>query len=272
MKIYRYADASGRPSWCVETEPGLFRKLSGHPLSQPKPVLAEEIPPPTVWLAPLEPPLILGIALNYRAHAIETGKQPPERPVFFVKLPGSLHSPGQPIVLPRTQPECRQTDYEGELAVVLSRPCRNIPVGEALSCVFGYTIGNDVSARDWQFLWGGGQFNRAKSFDTFCPLGPCLVTADEIPDPAVLHLETRLNGELVQSSGLSDLVFGVAELIAFLSEQTTLPAGTVILTGTPSGVGHARQPPRYLQPGDTVSISIAGIGTLENPVIAAGPA
>ncbi len=268
MKLYRFADVFGQISWCAEIIPGLFRRLSAPPWTQPKPVLEEEIAPPNQWLAPWEPSLIVGIALNYRAHALETGKQLPEHPVFFVKLPGSLNAPGRPIVLPRTHPECKQVDYEGELAVILSRSCRNVPVSEALSCVYGYTIANDVSARDWQFLWGGGQFNRAKSFDSFCPLGPCLVTADEIPDPSILHLETRLNGELVQSSGLQDLVFGVAELIAFLSEQTTLPAGTVILTGTPSGVGHARRPPRYLQPGDTVSVSISRIGTLENPVIA----
>ena len=136
-----------------------------------------------------------------------------------------------------------------------------------MSYVLGYTCANDLSARDWQFQWGGGQFCRAKSFDGFCPLGPCLVTADEIPDPGRLRLRTWVNGDLRQDTSTSDLVFGVPELISFLSQDTTLPAGTVILTGTPSGVGHGRIPKVYLQAGDEVAVEIEGIGRLVNRMV-----
>jgi 2-keto-4-pentenoate hydratase/2-oxohepta-3-ene-1,7-dioic acid hydratase in catechol pathway len=217
-------------------------------------------------LAPVVPPVIIGIAQNYRAHALEMKGELPKRPVFFLKMPHSLQDPEEPIRLPRGL-RSDKVDFEAELAVVLNRPCRNISSEEAGEYILGYTAANDVSARDWQKEWGGGQFCRGKGFDTFCPLGPRLVTPDELPEAGDLRIRGWLNGELMQDSRTSDLVFSIPELIAFLSGSTTLPAGTVILTGTPAGVGTARQPPRYLQPGDIYEVEIEGIGTLRNPVL-----
>lgn len=218
-------------------------------------------------LAPLAPTNIIGIGLNYRRHAEEAGKNLPAHPMWFMKTTGAVQNPGDPIVIP-TVSGTRKVDYEGELAVVLGRPARNVSASDALSYIIGYTIANDVSARDWQFDWGGGQFNHAKSFDTFCPLGPVLVTPDELSRPEALRLKTTVNGEARQDSSTADLAFTVPALIAFLSIGRTLPAGTVILTGTPQGVGYARQPPVFLQPGDTVNVEIEGIGVLTNPVVA----
>lgn len=216
-------------------------------------------------LTPVHPPMVIGVALNYRAHALELGGTLPEYPVFFLKMPHSLAHPGSPICIPRGL-RSDKVDYEAELAVVIGRTCKNVPEAEAMDYVLGYTAANDVTARDWQKEWGGGQFCRGKGFDTFCPLGPALVTADEIPDPGTLAIRAYLNGERVQNSSTADLIFPVARLVSFLSGSTTLPAGTVILTGTPSGVGAASKPPRYLKKGDTVRIEIEGIGSLQNPV------
>jgi 2-keto-4-pentenoate hydratase/2-oxohepta-3-ene-1,7-dioic acid hydratase in catechol pathway len=221
-------------------------------------------------LAPVTPTNILGIGLNYRKHAEEGGKGVPERPMWFMKTTGAVQNPGGPIVLPARQAS-HEVDYEAELAVVLGRAARNVPRAEALSYVLGYTCANDVSARDWQFKWGGGQFCQGKSFDTFCPLGPVLVTRDEIPNPNALRLRALVNGEVRQDWTTADMVFDVPTLIEFLSASRTLPAGTVILTGTPHGVGYARKPPQWLQPGDTVSVDIEKIGTLTNPVSAEIP-
>ncbi|MDX2109585.1 MAG: fumarylacetoacetate hydrolase family protein [Verrucomicrobiota bacterium] len=264
MKIYRYLTADNLPAYAAELPTGEFRAIEGDLFGAF--TVGPGVTAPARLLAPLEPKVIFGIALNYRAHAAETGKPLPERPVYFIKLPTSVQHPGLPIALP-TAAGSTQVDYEGELAVIIGKRGKNIAKASALEHVFGYTIANDVSARDWQYQWGGGQFNRAKSFDTFAPLGPCIVTADEIPNPAVLKLETRLNADIVQQTGVDDLVFDVPTLIAFLSASTTLEPGTVILTGTPSGVGHARKPPCYLKPGDTIAITIGGIGTLTNPVV-----
>jgi 2-keto-4-pentenoate hydratase/2-oxohepta-3-ene-1,7-dioic acid hydratase in catechol pathway len=163
-----------------------------------------------------------------------------------------------------------EVDYECELAVVIGRRCKNVSPEHALEYVLGYTCANDVSARDWQIKKGGSQWSRGKTFDTFAPLGPVLVTADEIPNPNALRISTRLNGEVVQDSNTSDMIFDVPHIIAFLSGSTTLLPGTVILTGTPEGVGMARTPPRWLEPGDEVSIDIEGIGTLTNSVVFEG--
>ena len=216
-------------------------------------------------LAPVAPSNILAIGLNYRKHAEESGKAPPERPMLFMKGSNAVQDPEAPILLP-THRASHKVDYEGELAVVIGRACKNVSRRDAPSYVLGYTIANDVSARDWQFDWGGGQFCQAKSFDTFCPLGPVLVTADEIPDPNALGLKTTLNGVVVQKSTTRDMIFDVPALIEFLSGSKTLLPGTVILTGTPEGVGAARKPPLWLKPGDTVSVEIEKIGTLTNPV------
>jgi 2-keto-4-pentenoate hydratase/2-oxohepta-3-ene-1,7-dioic acid hydratase in catechol pathway len=217
-------------------------------------------------LAPIQPSQILCIGLNYRHHAAESGMTPPERPVLFTKGINTLQNPGDPIEIP-VHAASQEVDYECELAVVIGKSCKNATVENALDHVLGYTCANDVSARDWQLKWGGGQWCRGKTFDTFSPLGPCLVTADEITDPQTLGIRTILDGETVQDWNTDDMIFSVAQIIAFLSGSNTLPAGTVILTGTPHGVGMAAKPPRWLKPGDEVSIEIDGIGRLTNPVI-----
>lgn len=216
-------------------------------------------------LAPVVPTNILGIGLNYRKHAEEGGKGLPARPMWFMKTTNAVQDPGAPIILPAGS---AKVDYEGELAIVIGKPARNVSKEDALSYVLGYTVANDVSARDWQFELGGGQFCHGKSFDTFCPLGPVLVTADELADPNNLRLRTLVNGDVRQDWTTADMVFDVRTIISFLSTSRTLTAGTVILTGTPHGVGYARKPPTWLAAGDKVSVEIERIGTLTNPVIA----
>lgn len=227
----------------------------------------EELLNPVRRLAPVEPSAIYAIGLNYREHAAEMQSEPPEYPVVFMKSTTSVLDPEQPIVLPRHL-HSDQVDYECELAVVIGKRCKNVRAEDALDYVLGYTCANDVSARDWQNFHCGGQWIKGKSFDTFCPLGPILVSADRIPNPQILPIRTILNTEIRQESFTGDMIFTVAELIAFLSGSTTLLPGTVILTGTPPGVGVAADPQRFLKPGDEVAIEISGIGMLRNPVIA----
>jgi 2-keto-4-pentenoate hydratase/2-oxohepta-3-ene-1,7-dioic acid hydratase in catechol pathway len=217
-------------------------------------------------LAPIVPTAILCIGLNYKRHAEESNAKTPEYPILFVKGLNALQNPGDPIVLPRFM-QSDEVDYECELAVVIEKPCKNVSPENALDYVLGYTCANDVSARDWQIARGGGQWCRGKFFDTFCPLGPILATRETIPDPNALGIRTRLNGETVQDWNTNDMIFDVPHLISFLSGSCTLLPGTVILTGTPHGVGMARKPPLWLKAGDTVEIEIDGIGTLSNPVI-----
>jgi 2-keto-4-pentenoate hydratase/2-oxohepta-3-ene-1,7-dioic acid hydratase in catechol pathway len=216
-------------------------------------------------LAPISPTYIIGVGLNYAKHAAEGGKPPPDRPMWFMKLPGALQHPDEPIFLPRNQPTTK-ADYEAELAIVIGKTAHNVTRARAFDYVLGYTCANDVSARDWQRDFGGGQFCHAKSFDTFCPLGPVLVTPASLPNPNALRIRSILNGTVMQDSSTSDMIFDVPTLIEFLTADKTLPAGTVIVTGTPEGVGFARTPPVWLQPGDTISIEIEEIGTLTNTV------
>ncbi len=217
-------------------------------------------------LAPLVPVNILCIGLNYHAHAEETGQQTGENPILFMKSTSTLNHPGAPIILPACCQHGPEVDYEAELAVVIGREGKNIPEEDALDHVLGYTCANDVSARRWQKHSGGGQWVRGKSFDSFCPLGPALVTTDEIPDPQNLQVRCLLNGTVMQDGNTSDMIFPVSRLIADLSRDTTLLPGTVIMTGTPAGVGVARKPPQFLSSGDVVTIEIEGIGDLVNPV------
>jgi 2-keto-4-pentenoate hydratase/2-oxohepta-3-ene-1,7-dioic acid hydratase in catechol pathway len=212
------------------------------------------------------PRVIWGVGLNYRDHAAETGRPLPEAPTLFMKSPSSAIGPGESIVVP---PHVTQPDYEGELAVVIGRRARDVPVDDALTVVAGVTVGHDVSARDHQFTTG--QWSWSKSFDTFCPLGPEVVSLDEINLERGLPIETRVSGEVLQSSNTSELVFPVPALIAWISQGCTLEPGDVILTGTPAGVGAARTPPRWLLDGDVVEITIGGVGTLRNPVVREGP-
>ena len=216
-------------------------------------------------LSPLEPRDILCVGLNYRRHA-EEGKQAiPSHPVLFMKNSGTVQNPGDPIILPRRL-DSREVDYECELAVVIGKTCHNVKREHALEHVLGYTCANDVSARDWQRQGGGGQWCRGKTFATFCPLGPVLVTRDEIANPNALKIRTVLNGRVMQDWNTDDMIFDVPTLIEFLSASSVLRPGTVILTGTPHGVGFAHTPPVFLRGGDSVSIEIEGIGTLTNPV------
>lgn len=217
-------------------------------------------------LSPVAPADILCIGLNYAAHAAEGGKPCPEFPVLFMKTSSAVQNPNDAVVLPRNLRSDR-VDYECELVVVIGKDCKNATQDNALEYVAGYTCGNDISARDWQSMWGGGQFCRGKTFDTFAPMGPCLVTPDEILDPNNLRIQTRLNGQTMQDSSTADMIFSVKRLVEFLSGSTTLRAGTVIFTGTPQGVGFARNPPVWLQPGDVVEVEIEGIGVLSNPIV-----
>lgn len=262
MKLVRHQTAGG-PAYAALLANGQLREVTGELFGGF--TLSPTTVEPGKRLAPILPSNIIGIALNYRQHAEESGKGVPERPVWFMKPTGALQHPDDPIVLPSAAGS-QKVDFEGELAVVVGKSCKNVSKEEALSYILGYTIANDVSARDWQYEWGGGQFCQAKSFDTFCPLGPVLVTADELTQPNALRLITTVNGEVMQDWTTRDMVFDVATLLAFLSRSRTVPAGTVILTGTPQGVGAARKPPRWLQAGDVVAVEIEGIGRLTNPV------
>ena len=217
-------------------------------------------------LAPIVPTDILCIGLNYREHAIEGGSAIPEIPMLFIKSSNALNNPFDPIPIPRRS---KMIDYEAELAVVIGKAAKHVPRERALDYVFGYTCANDVSARDWQKEkhLGGGQFARGKSFDGFCPLGPAIVTKDEIPDPNALRITCTLNGQVMQDHTTADMIFDVPALIESLSSTLTLRPGSVILTGTPSGVGFARKPPVWMKPGDTVVVELETIGRLENPVV-----
>jgi 2-keto-4-pentenoate hydratase/2-oxohepta-3-ene-1,7-dioic acid hydratase in catechol pathway len=265
MRIIRYEDPAGAFRYGSEQSDGKVFELDSDLFGSLQPT--GKTAKIKRRLAPIAPANLIGIGLNYRRHAEESGAKIPERPIIFIKLLNSLQNPGDPIEIPSSSQE---VDYECELAVVMGKNCRNVSPERSLEHVFGYTCANDVSARDWQLKWGGGQWCRGKSFDTFCPLGPVLVTADEIPNPNDLKIQTILNNDIVQDWTTSDMIFDVPNLISFLSQDTTLVPGTVILTGTPHGVGMAAKPPRYLRPGDTVSISVEKIGSLTNPVVAAG--
>ncbi|HXI71708.1 MAG TPA: fumarylacetoacetate hydrolase family protein [Verrucomicrobiae bacterium] len=264
MKIIRYQDRKGITGHAAQQSDGTALKLAGDLHQSPK--LTTEKADVTKLLAPIQPSSIICIGLNYRRHAEETGAKIPEYPVVFFKGINTLLNPGEPIQIP-THLRSDEVDYECELAVVIGRACKNVSRQNALDHVLGYTCCNDVSARDWQIKRGGGQWCRGKSFDTFSPLGPVLVTPDEIPNPNELKIRTVLNGQVMQDWNTNDMIFDVPTLIEFLSGSTTLLPGTVILTGTPHGVGMAQKPPRWLKPGDSVSIEIEKIGTLTNPVI-----
>jgi 2-keto-4-pentenoate hydratase/2-oxohepta-3-ene-1,7-dioic acid hydratase in catechol pathway len=212
--------------------------------------------------APLpNPGKIVAIGLNYKDHARERGVEPPKQPLIFAKFTSSVTGPGAPI---RWDPRLTEmVDYEAELGVVIGREARNVREADALSYAFGYTVLNDVTARDMQR--GDGQWVRGKSLDTFCPMGPSIVTADEISDPQSLWIRSAVNGERMQGSNTSEMIFGVAELIAYISRAFTLRPGDIIATGTPGGVGEFRDPPVFLKDGDVVTCEIERIGKLENP-------
>jgi 2,4-didehydro-3-deoxy-L-rhamnonate hydrolase len=211
---------------------------------------------------PIEhPSKIICVGLNYRDHAEEQGTELPSAPLLFAKWPNALIGPGEPIVIP---PATTRVDYEAELGVVIGARVRDASEGNALEAVRGYLCVNDVSARDLQFA--DGQWTRGKSVDTFCPIGPRLVAAEEVPDPQALKIRCVLNGEVVQDSTTANMIFSVAEVIAYASRTMTLEPGDLLATGTPAGVGVFRDPPVLLQDGDEVTIEIERLGALTNPV------
>src|SRR5579864_412880 len=212
------------------------------------------------------PPKILCVGRNYAEHAREGGSEPPEFPIFFGRFPHSLLAPGAPYVLPRVSP---QVDFEGELVAVIGTGGRDIPEARALDHVAGYTIFNDLSIRDFQRRTS--QWMLGKNFDRSGPLGPALVTRDEIPDPQALSLTVDVSGERMQEAHTGIMIFSVAHLIAYVSGALSLEPGDLIATGTPGGVGFARKPPRWLRAGDTVRVAITGLGALETPIVAAPP-
>lgn len=213
-------------------------------------------------LYPVAAPNIYAIGLNYRTHADEGGHPYPKEPIVFLKATTSLANPEDPVILPRSAPD--QVDYEGELALVIGRTARGVSEKDAMAYVLGYTAANDLSARDCQLV-RDVQWTRGKSFDSFCPLGPAIQTEG---DPDNVRLQLRLNGNVMQDTMTSDLIFGCRQLVSFLSHQFTLLPGTVILTGTPGGVGRARKPPVFLRPGDRVEVEVEGVGTLVNDAVA----
>ncbi|MBI2823095.1 MAG: fumarylacetoacetate hydrolase family protein [Planctomycetia bacterium] len=267
MRIVRFLNVKGQPAWGEELAEGRVRRLDGDPYGGFRP--SDEMLTGVTFRAPVAATNVICIGLNYREHATESGMKFPEHPVVFMKNASSVIGPGEPIVIPACCDPAGEVDYECELAVVIGRAAKNVSEAEALNYVLGYTAANDVSARKWQLHGGGGQWVRGKSFDTFCPLGPALVPAEEITDPQALSVRTVLNGQTVQDHTTGDMIFPIRKLISFLSQDTTLSPGTVILTGTPQGVGFARKPPLWLRAGDVVTVEIERIGKLTNPVVAA---
>ncbi|MCK5542315.1 MAG: fumarylacetoacetate hydrolase family protein [Desulfobacterales bacterium] len=262
MKIIRFLDKEGNiHSGCdVQDSSASIVKTnsSGQFIDTKKRVKIKSIKPP------IAPAAIFCIGLNYRLHAEETGLEIPNYPVVFMKNPASVTSDGSEIFIPESCINPPQVDYEAELAVVIGKAAKNVKKEQALDYVAGYTCANDISAREWQKNAGAKQWIKGKSFDTFCPIGPFLVTKDEIIDPHALEIQCRLNGQLLQKSSTSDMIFTINEIIEYLSESATLLPGTLILTGTPSGVGFTRKPPKYLTPGDILETEIESIGTLTN--------
>jgi 2-keto-4-pentenoate hydratase/2-oxohepta-3-ene-1,7-dioic acid hydratase in catechol pathway len=258
MRIVRYL-CEGNPRFGIQEDNRLF-PCDGDPFTglvkQPVSIRLDAVR----LLAPVDPPNIICLGLNYRSHAEETGLAPPSEPLIFIKATTSLCSPGDPIVLPGQGPG--RIDYEAELAIVIGRRAKDIPEDEAAGYILGFTAANDVSNREAQF--SDGQWARAKSHDTFCPLGPAIETDIDADD---LAITCRLDGEVMQSSRTSDMIFAVRRIVSFISHAFTLLPGTVILTGTPHGVGFKRNPPIYLQAGQTVEVEIEGIGILANPVV-----
>lgn len=215
-------------------------------------------------LAPIpDPQKVICVGLNYADHAKESGVNPPEEPVFFNKFPTAVSAHGDPIVLPAVS---KEVDYEAELVVIIGRGGKNISRGEALSHVAGYCPGHDVSARDWQLAKPGKQWLLGKTFDTFAPFGPAMTTSDEVGNPSDLRIQFRLNGQTLQDSNTKQFIFPVDELIAYVSQVCTLVPGDVIFTGTPPGVGFARDPKIFLKPGDVAEVEIEKLGVLRNPV------
>ncbi len=265
VRFARIMDEAGNEVLAAQGADGSLVRCDGTSLVNPGSLrMTDEPVAATRFLAPVEPRAIICVAASYRKHIEECNLTEQPEPVIFMKNPAAATGHECPIVIPSICGD--EVDYEGELAVVLSQDCHNVTEAQAMERIAGYTVVNDVSARIWQLERGGGQWVRGKSFDTFAPMGPFLVTPDEVGNPDDLTIRTLLDGEVVQESSTKYMIRGVAELIHFISQGTTLLAGTVILTGTPEGVGWFRQPRKLLRPGSTVSVEIENVGTLTNPV------
>lgn len=261
MKLARFVGPGGRTLFGRMIDDQTAQPLTGELFGEL--AFASESVAIERFLPPIDPPNIFAIGRNYRAHAEETGAGVPDRPLVFQKATTSVIAAGDSIQLPRSAPD--EVDFEAELAIVIGRTARHVTEATALDYVFGYTCANDVSARDCQR--NDKQWARAKGFDTFCPLGPWLVTPDEI-DPDSCGIRSRLNGTVMQDANTAAMMHSCGALISYLARQFTLLPGTLILTGTPEGVGFARKPPVFLKPGDTIEIEVDGIGVLANPVVA----
>lgn len=215
-------------------------------------------------LPPIYPPTILALGLNYRKHAEETGASYPDIPVMFIKGINTIIGPGDDIILPKIAAD--EVDYEAELAIIIGKKGKNIPPEKSMEYVLGFTCANDISARDWQMKKQKKQWARGKSFDTFCPIGPWIVSKEEVPYPNNLNIKTIINGKIYQDSNTSDMIFDIPSIISNLSQSMTLLPGTVILTGTPHGVGFTRNPPVFLKENDIITVSIENVGELTNRV------
>ena len=262
MKFVRFVSSDHPDGVCGLVEDGNIKVLRGgllDPVEQTGEVVRQDTI--TRYLPPVDPVNVLAVGRNYREHAAETDSDVPSAPLLFIMANNAVAAHGDKIVVPSVAPS--KVDYEAELVVVIGRKAKKVAVEDALDYVFGYTCGNDVSARDCQE--SDGQWARAKSFDTFAPIGPYVVTGI---DPSDLRVRMRVNGETLQDQSTSDMIFGVAYLISYLSQGMTLMPGTVLFSGTPSGVGVARKPPLFLKPGDVCEVDIEGIGVLRNPVAA----
>jgi 2-keto-4-pentenoate hydratase/2-oxohepta-3-ene-1,7-dioic acid hydratase in catechol pathway len=267
MRIIRYQPsteiATGKTSYAAQQPDGSAFRIDGDvfgefAVTREKADIKKSLPP-------VRPPQVWCIGQNYKKHAEELGMALPEFPVLFAKGVNTVIANGETIRLPQ-RAKSAEVDYECELVVVIGKECKDVSREQALEYVAGYMCGNDVSARDWQIKKGGSQWCRGKSFDTFAPVGPCLVTKDEVGDPNALRIQTILNGAAVQDANTNDMIFDVPAIVSFLSESTTLLPGTLIFTGTPQGVGMGRKPQLWLKDGDEVSIVIEKIGTLTNRV------
>lgn len=266
VRIGRIEDSAGTISYGIQQTDGSFHYAEGDPFlgtlkDSGKTAIVKRV------LAPVNPPVVVCIGLNYRKHADELGLPYPKNPVVFLKPPSTVTGPGTPVVKPRIT---EKMDYEVELAIVIGKKCKDVPVDKALDYVLGYTCANDVSTRDWQKVpeLAGSQWTRSKIFDNFAPLGPVIVTRDEIPNPNELRVQCFVNGKQMQDSSTTDLIFNCQQVVSFCSIGTTLEPGTVIITGTPFGVAEGRNPQPWLQPGDNVVVEIEKIGRLENPIVA----
>mmetsp|Transcript_136216 Transcript_136216/g.236843 ORF Transcript_136216/g.236843 Transcript_136216/m.236843 type:complete len:284 (-) Transcript_136216:42-893(-) len=266
VRIARFQDASGAVSYGLMHADGSLTYAEGCPFTGTL-TDTKRAATATKFLTPVEPKALLCIGLNYRSHADELKLPYPKNPVVFMKPLTCAAGHGDEVVKPRLT---EKMDYEVELAIVIGRACKDVTPEAALDYVLGYTCANDLSTRDWQKVpeLAGSQWCRSKMFDNFAPIGPVVTTADEIPNPGALRVQTYINGEKMQDANTSDLIFSVPQIISFLSASTTLQPGTVILTGTPFGVAEGRTPQNWLKPGDKMAVEIEKIGRLENAVVA----